>query len=365
MALKVNDIKVRQICFIFLALMPVNKVLMLPSMMAEYAGEQLFLSMLLNFSMDILALFLILKIGDRFKNQTLFDILSNQFGETFAQITYFLLGVFFLLKSFIPIIEQKYFIDKTLYEVFPNIISFFPLFILSAYACVKGLKVLGRCSDFAIWFTTIAMILAFLFALPSAKLSWMMPILQKPKIGILNGAYTTITWFSESLYMLMFLGHFEYKKHTKLKIILSYTISAVVIILFSIVFYSVFGPIARTQIFALSNMTVFTTKIINSARYDFLAIFLLLFSKVFAICLPVLMSTKCFERAFKQKKGLPFSIVVNLILLLLVALLNEKIFAVHNFIKTYLNQFFIVIAYLFPLLLFIFLKRRKNEKSQE
>ncbi len=72
-----NDIHPRQICFIFLALMPVNKILTLPSILARFTENQLYLPLIISLSLDILTLFFILKIGERYKGKTFFKILST------------------------------------------------------------------------------------------------------------------------------------------------------------------------------------------------------------------------------------------------------------------------------------------------
>lgn len=357
-----NEICVRQICMVFLALMPINKLIMLPSVLARYCEEQLYLPLIINFSFDVFVLFVFLRLSVRFPGKTFEEILTERFNARFAKAVYFLYGLFFLLKSFVPTLEQKYFVDNTLYDVFPNAIAFFPILIISTYASLKGKKILGRSADLSIWFTVTGLVMTFFFSIFSADYTNILPIFQKPGINTVIASFSTITWFSESLYMLLFLGHFKRENHTDLKIVLSYVGASVAVILFTVVFYSIFGKLSQTQIFAMTNMTVFTTKVINVGRFDYLASFMLLFSGVYSICLPIYAATKCFEHAFGFNKALIPAIAVNLVIAALLIFFENKYFSFLSFSKKYLNAFFAFMAYFLPLLFLIGIKRKKSEK---
>lgn len=358
-----NNVKIRQICMIFIALMPITKLLMLPSQLARYCGHQLYIPALINFAFDLLSLFLILKLSDAYPEKTFFAILEENFGKVTAKIIYFLYGLFFLLKAFTPLLEQKYFVDNTLYEVFPNILAYFPILLLTLYASIKGLKVIGRTAEFAIWFTAISFTIATVFAIGSADFTNLMPIFKNPGYNSIIGSFSTVVWFSESLYMLLFIGHFKEEKHKKLKIMLSYAGTALAVIFFFICFYGVFGPIAPSKLYALSQASMFTTKIVNAGRFDYIAIFMMLFSAVFAVCFPVFAAAKCFERAFGLKKGLIPALVVNIALAIALFFTADKLYNVFNFLAKYLSGYFVLMAYAMPII-FIIVLRRNREKVQ-
>lgn len=357
-----NDIKLRQVAFVFLALMPVNKVLMLPSILAHYCAEQLYLPLILNLLFDGIMLFLILKIGERYPRTTIFEILQINFGEKLTKVFCFLLGSFFFLKSFVPILEQKYFVDNTLYEVFPNFISFFPLLFLSAYASIKGLKALGRAVDISVFFTILGFLTIIYFSVSSANFNLLLPIFQKPHYNTLNASFSSIIWFMESAYMLLFIGHFKPTKKYKTKIITCFSIGALFVIAISVIFYGVFGSVSYTQLFAASDITIYTTKIINIGRFDYLATFMLLFSKVFAICMPAYSATKFFEKAFGCNKAIIPAFIVNGLLLIGIFVFEDKFFSLFIFSVKYLNWFFVTVGYALPLIFFILLRGKQREK---
>ena len=346
-----NKIKVRQICFIFLAFMPATKISLLPSVLAGFADERLWVSALIGFLFDLLTLLVIMTLAKKHDNCTLYHILESKVSPFVAKAVYFGYGVYFILKALVTLLEQQDYIQDTLYEIKPSSFVFLPFFLLSFYQSLKGLKILGRCADACIYLTATGLLLTFLLSVPTADFSNMLPIIQKPTYKPVIGVFKSVIWFSDSVYALLFLGHFKAEKRQTVKITLSYAAASVTVIFFMIVFYSAFGSVADTRFFATPELTIYSLELTNSTRIDYLAIFLLMFSQVFAITMPIYLSTKCFERVFNLKKALFPAIIINLFLAAFTFVFRGKLFTVLNIFSTYFSYVFIFFGYLLPLLL--------------
>lgn len=355
-----NKVKIRQICFVFLAFLPVTKISLLPSVIASFCEEQLYLACLLNCLLDLGVLAIILFIVKKHDNNTLFEIIKTNFSNTLAQIVYFFYGMYFLIKAILPIFEQQDYIHNTLYEISPSTIIFMPFFILSFYASLKGLKILGRCADLSIWFTLLGLFLVFLLSVPQGDFTNLLPIIQKPTYKPINASFKTLIWYSDSIYMLFFMGHFKQEGKQNKKVLLSFLGASLVTVFFMIVFYATFSHIAKTRFLAVPELTIYSLSLANTARFDYIAIFLLMFSQVFAIILPIYFATKCFERAFGFKSSFIPAIIVNLSLAVLTYIFSGKLFLVLKIITDYFSIFFIIVGYIVPLLL-LFLPRRSYE----
>lgn len=356
-----NKLKVRQICFIFLAFMPVTKIALLPSVLAGFCGERLWVSALLSFSLDVGVVLIALRLFKKHENKTLYNILETTFSEFFAKCVYFGYGVYFILKAIIPLLEQQDYVHNTLYEISPSILIFLPLFLVSFYQSLKGLKIIGRCADACIWLTAIGLGMVFFLSVSEADFTNILPIIQKPTYKPVIGSFKSVIWYSDSVYMLLFLGHFKEEKHQTFKIVGSYVLSSIVIVLFLILFYCCFSSVASTRFFATSELTIYSLAITNSARLDYVAIFLLMFSQVFAIILPIFLATKCFERVLGLKKALIPAIIVNAALAIFIVLFTGKLFQVLAVIADYLNYLFIFFGYVVPVLLLFAPKEKKLE----
>lgn len=360
-----NKLKLRQICFIFLAFMPVTKIALLPSVLSGFCEERLWVAALLGFLLDIGVLFIALHLYKKHDNCTLFYLLENKFSKGAAKAVYFGYGVYFILKAIVPILEQQDYVHNTLYEISPSAAVFVPLFIVSFYQSLKGLKILGRCADACIWLTGLGLFLVFFLAFNIVDFTNIFPIVQKPTYKPVNALFRSIIWFSDSVYFLLFSGHFEGEKKQTLKVVGSYGLASFIVIFFMVVFYSAFGSIAKTRFFATTELTIYSLAIANSARFDYIAIILLMFSQVFAIILPVYLATKCFERAFGLKKALIPAIIINLLLAVFTVVFTEKLFTVLSFMSNYLSYVFIFFGYVIPFALLFIPKEKKLENTSK
>lgn len=343
-----NLIKVRQLCFLYLCIIPVNKLIMLPSYLSEMVGEAAWLSLLISFAIDIFLLWLVLYIGERKRFATTYSLMENSYGTVSAKIFYCLFAVFFLAKAFFPILEQKIYVENTLYEILPNDITFYPFFLVSIFVCLCGLKIFGRCADISIWFFISGILLVLFLSIGSVDLSNTLPLFKKPFYKLVNASFRSLLWHMDSLYMIIMLGHFRPEPRYKTKITLSYVASSLIVLIFLIFFLGIFGPIAPSQDFALSEITIFSVTVTNVGRFDYIAEFILLFIQIYAVILPVFFSAKCLERTLGTKKALIPCLIVNAILIIAMLLLSSVPFGVLGFTQKYLSYFFLGMLILMP-----------------
>ena len=78
-----DKLKLRQICFLFAAVLPVAKLIIYPSTLSYYAKNDLLLSAGLNFLAEGIVIALVMWLSSR-TDRTLFDLLRYTFGETAA-----------------------------------------------------------------------------------------------------------------------------------------------------------------------------------------------------------------------------------------------------------------------------------------
>ena len=358
-----NLIKVRQVCFIYLAFVPVNKFIFMPASLAALAAEQFWVSLTANILIDGLVLWLVLLLNEKKGNATLYAAVDGCFGKVAAKFLYGVLAAYFLIKSVVPIFEHKAYIENTLYEMMPQEIIFFTFFIVSTYLSLKGLKVLGRCADFAVWITAAGLIVGLFLSVGSADYSNLLPILQKPAYSVVNAALRTLVWHGDAMYILLMIGHFRPEKLYKTKIVSSYFAGALVALFCIVTFYGVYGAVAPSQNYAFSAISVFSVIVTNIGRFDFISVFLVLFSEVFSISLPLVMATKCLERVFSTKRSVIHAFLVNGIVLLMTALFSAKMMSVIDFYQKYFVYALIGAFFVAFISLALIKKRGENESA--
>ena len=359
-----NLLKVRQICFMIIALLPVTKFAFFPGFSADMVGEGLWLSAIIGFVVDFGVLALALLLSKKHPERTLYEIVSEGVGEWAAKILFFIYALFFLCKAALPILEKKLYIERTLYEVMPKPFIFYPLFIVSFYACLKGLKIFGRVSDITVGITVLSVALVFALAVPSGDYTNLLPLFKVPVKDLFLSSFRTSLWQTDGIYLLMLLGCFRKERGYAKKIAFSYIGSAIAVVAYLCVFYAIYGAVSASQTFALPSITVFSVNATNAGRFDYIAIFLLLVPQIFSIIIPLFFCTDCLKEVFGAKSRLVPSICVNAGLALFTFLFGHKFNTLLTFTADYLSYFFLFTAVVITVLLLFIPKRRTNEAFQ-
>ena len=356
------QLKTRQIALFFIAFMPTIKFFMLPSVLAITTNEDMWISALLMSVLDGITLLFIL--GACKKHKCNFrDLLISTFGKPTANFIFLLFAVYFLLKAFLPVIEQKEYIETTLYSSMPNALYFFPFYFILFYVCTKGLRIWGRLSDITWAITLLGFIILIALSTSNVDFSEILPMFASGPKNIIKGGLYSSVWFNDAIYLLFFMGEFKWEKKSYLKICIGYLIGILMVIIFMIFFYCVFTSISFRQQFALTEITKYTTVINNTGRFDYLGIIMLVFSDILSICLPGYFSVKCINTVFNVKKRWITPLIVVLIVFFVSIFLTEFTDSIENLLILYASYFFILIGNVLPIL--ISLKKPKEREYEQ
>ncbi len=354
-----KQLKTRQVCFFLIAFLPITKFFSLPSIIASHANEDLWISALLCLVLDFITLIPIV-IACRNANKNFFELLEDCLGRAGAKIVAVFYLIFFFVKTILPINEQKDYIEFTLYTLKPTVIYFLPLFLLAFYICFKKLRVFGRLSDI-FWMVTLNGFIALIaLSIPNADFSAVLPIGARGFSNVIKGSFRAFNWFNDCVFIMFFIGNFDYDKKAGLKIFLSFALGAVMVVVFMITFYAIFSSIAFRQRFALTEMSKYTTVISNLGRFDYIGIFMILFSNVFALCLPFYFSSKLLKYIFNINRLWVAPTITVLSQLFIVLFLYEFSVTFERVITNYFSFYFILLGNILPIILsIIFIRRTK------
>ncbi len=355
---KIFQLKTRQVCLFFIAFLPATKFFMLPSILAKSANHAMWISALILFLCDFLTIFA-LTFACRKAKTDFYGLLELNFGKVGCKIILFFYLVFFLLKSIIPINEQKDYVVLTLYETMPNAFNFLPIFLVSFYFCIKSKRVIGRCSD-VLW---IAMVLGltilFVFSVSSADFDAMLPVFATSGKKVFSGAYLGSAWYGDAVYLMFFIGDFAFKKKDTLKILGAFALSGLAVIFFMVIFYGIFTSIAYRQLFALTEISKYTSVINNMGRFDYIGIINILFTGIFSLALPLYFATEIISKIFPFKTKWMPALIVNLGMLIFNVAFNEYFASIEFFITNFASAYFILLGNILPI--FTLLLKNKGD----
>ena len=230
-------ISVRQICFILIMYTAVSKFIVYPTVLSHYSGRDLLFSALADFAVQAVIVWAVSFLCSR-TDKTFFALLEGTFGNITARIIFGLFALFFIVCAVIPLFEQKVYVHAIFYDALPALSVFLPFFGFAVYAAAKGFQNIGRCADICLPIFIVSML--FIFAMSISEIKWdnFLPVLKTPAKNVLGASVLTAFRFFEPCWLLMFMGHFKYKKGDAAKITLSYAGGALIVLLFLAAIYN-------------------------------------------------------------------------------------------------------------------------------
>ncbi|MBQ9081650.1 MAG: GerAB/ArcD/ProY family transporter [Clostridia bacterium] len=363
--MKSNTVSTRQLCFILAFFLPVNKIILLPSVLARYAENDLLISALITLLLQGGAIFALLWLMQK-KQATLYELIQGRFGEWTARICYFVLALYFIFSAILPLAEHKLYIEYVMYDTLPSLIIFLPFFFFSAYAASKGLQSSGRAADISMPLFLISLPVLLFMATASADFTSLLPVGSTAIPQILKGAAGILSWCSDAAWLLLLMGNVKIEKHFLTKTSLSYAFGSLVVLLFLAIFYAIFSTVALNEAFAVAKIARYYNALKTLGRIDYLFIYILSLVQLFALVVPVQLSVQALAKTFRSDKLYLFSLIVNAALLVVIILTTESFPALERIFNEYLFPVFLLFANIIPLLCPLFaLKKKKGEGSEK
>lgn len=353
----INKISVRQICIILLCYGAVSKLMLFPTTCAVACGNSLWFPALINLILQSAVVWAVAFACSK-TDKTFFELLKDTFGQVVARVIYGLFALFFILNALIPMTEQRLLVHEVFYDTIPALIVFLPFFFFSVYAGSKKFTNLGRTADICMPIFVITVSALAAISIMECDFSSLLPVFTQPVSKLFEGSLAAVFRFTDSAFMLMFMGHFKYKKGDCAKITVSYAAGGIIVILFMIIFYSIYGELAPLESFAITKTGIFFSAINLIGRVDILAVYALDIVILFAVVLNVQMSCYCLQKTFNRDNRPLYSLTVNGVLLLLTLIFNNKFNALEQVGAKWLWITALIFSYVLPLSVWV-LRRRE------
>lgn len=356
-----SKIAPRQLYFFFACIAPLGKLVLLPTQLAQYSANDLLFPAAINFLLQASVIFLIMLLSR--SNSTFFDLLVNTFGKITAKILICIFSLFLIFVSFLPILEQKLFIQSVFYDTLPSTVAFSTFFLFSAYICAKPAGVLGRTWDILAPLAIFGIVGILVFSVANADFAALAPVGVTGAKSIFQSTLYTVSWFYDSAMLLMLMGRFEYQKGMAWKSTLFYLLGAAVILLYLAIFFGIYEGIAVRQIFSFAKIGKYNSGVPVLGRIDYLFIFALTLGLSFYCTMPLHLGVTCLVQAFGGGKYRPalFSVGANLIIFILTILMTYHFATINKTVNETLCYLFLVFCVLIPAFALL-LRRKPREK---
>ena len=352
-------ISVRQVCFIMLIYTAVSKFVTYPTQLSFASGRDLLFSAALNFLLQGVIIWAVSYLSSK-TDKTFFELVEGTLGNVIARIIYGLFALFFMICTLLPLMEQKLYVHAIFYDMLPSILVFLPVFFFTVYSASRDFKNIGRCADICLPLFLIAMLFILVMSLHELEWDNFLPILKQPQ-KVLKSSLANAYRFAEPSFLLMFMGHFRYKKGDAVKITLSYLGGALFVLAVLTAFYGIYGDVAQSRSFAISKISLFFPAIDLLGRIDLLALYILEIPMLFALVLNIQLAVHCISMCTGYKNRAVLSLAVNAVFFILVIVLDNSFSVVHTVWIKWMWIVFLIFAYLIPLSAWFM--RRGNGKA--
>lgn len=342
-----DKISVRQICIIMCCLSGALKLMLYPTTMAAACGNALWLPVLADTAIETLCVWAVAFLCSK-TDKTLFALIEGVVGKWAARAVYALFALFFVANAFVPMSEQQLMVHEVFYDTIPSLLVFLPFFFFAAYAGAKGLTNTGRTADICLPIFVLTLLLLVVMGLFESDFSELLPFFNEGAGSIFSGCFSGFFRFSSGAYLIMFMGHFKYKKGDCTKITLSCAAGGLIVAFVAVVFYSIYGNLAQVQNFAVTKISIFFSAIALIGRTDLFAVYALDIVMLFALVLNIQLACHCAEEVFQKPVRPLFSLVATGILLTLAVLFNNKFSLVQRMGSDFFVYAVILFAYALP-----------------
>ncbi|WP_240374862.1 GerAB/ArcD/ProY family transporter [Bacillus piscicola] len=188
-------------------------IIFIPSLTANAAGNDMWLSPVWAASAGWIAIFTALHLHRLNPNQTIIQYSERLLGKFLGKVVSLVLLFFYLVMNGGGVRIYSDFVTGSFFEETPTYIIVSSMMLLSAFAVRGGVEVIGRTAEMLTPIYILFLLLVFLLILPDLRPENALPMLENGFTPSLKGAYTPQSWFAE-FFVIAFLIPYVKKEKT-------------------------------------------------------------------------------------------------------------------------------------------------------
>ena len=356
-----KGLNARQLAFFAALVVPVGKILELPSLLTAYAGGDLLIAAVCGCLLEFLSFGTLVWFAKRSGSSPM-ERLRQTLGNATARIFLGVYALFLLVYATLPLFDLERFSHAAFSDTSPTFFTFTPFFLLCGFLCAKGLKGVGRYADLSPVLCLFPLLLLLGMSAPQADFSRLLPVMEKPISVSLKAVWRLLPYFSVGGILLPLMGEYTYSEGDEKKLLPAFGVGAILSLLFLATFFGVFGLLGETEKYAVIKIGQFFPALRFIGRVDLLVAYVLTVVLFFYTALPLQLSVECFCRCANLRgKAIPSAVLcVGAYFVLL--FLNKYNNTIHNFFFTATPPVFLLFSVVVPWLFLAFLSKNKGSR---
>lgn len=359
---KLKNLNARQLAFFVALVVPVGKLLELPSLLTAYAGGDLLIAAVLGCLLEFLSFAALVWFAKRSKHSPT-ESLKQTLGTTTARIFSGIWALFLLVYATLPLFDLERFSHAAFSDTSPTFFTFTPFLVLCGYLCTQGLKGVGRYADLSPVLCLFPLLLLMGMGAPQADFSRLLPVAEKP-IGVsLRAVWALLPYFSVGGILLPLMDGYRYTDGDERKLLPAFGVGALLFLLFLATFFGVFGLLGETEKYAVIKIGQFFPALRFIGRVDLLLAYVLTVVLFFYTALPLQLSIDCFCRCAKVPSKLLPSTFLCVGVYFILLFLNKYNNAIYHFFFTVMPPVFLLFSVVFPILFLVFFSKNTGGRG--
>lgn len=364
-----NKISSLQATLLVVGCLLATKFKRMSSFIATYAGRDGWVIMLGYLLFDCLFMLIALKIVNSFKDKTLFEIIELGGGKFVAKLIAICFGIYYVMQTLIAYKGTHEFFASNLFDKLSWELFSILFIIVLVFMCTKGLRVIGRSSEFYIYLVGFGFIGAIGLGLSVTSFEKILPILDCDGLELFKNGIKFNIYFADFSIVFFFAGNLSTKKSVTKPIFFSFLAMGLFVILYYIILYGIYENMSTFQSHGLSDLTQLSLLGLGIGRVDWFLVLFTFISTFISTALFAWIVCTCVTYVFGIKQSYLLSaIVLSVIYLLeLLVITNiQKIFTLNFEYFWYFTLFFeFVLPLIVGLIALLAKKKIKNQNNKQ
>ncbi len=353
-----TTISLRQVSIYLFFTVPLFKLLIFPSLVFHTAFRDSLFVLALLFAVDLLVYILavsLIKQGISLKN-----LVISAVGTGGAKILAFCYGLYFLVKTFLPFMEQVGFVATILYDNNISKYFFVPVIFLLCYGAYKGSSSVLRVVELLFPFVLFSILAITTLSITESSFEGIFPILEFGVTPVFKSAFAHSYMFSNFLPVVFIMRKVEDKQNLK-KTILPFVMGFVLTMFLFFLVLGIYGVIAPRQTFFIAKISKYSTAFSNFSRFDLFFILTIYLGMTAMLCFEFSVIIRLFRYCFNIDNSLFPAVILGLVLFVLLLSSYIHISSLVEFLGIFMPYLAMIFHYALPFA-FIIMGKAKQSK---
>lgn len=347
--------KRRQYGLVIIALQLAFKVSMLPSLLADIAGPDVYLSIAVMVAIEVMTLIFVYWVS---VNNHM-DTILNAYGKVAYTLICLPLIFNFIVKTVLLLTEVSSYVSLYLFYNVEHLPILLLLGLAAVYASAKGGRASCRMAELVIWLLPVGLLLIIVFGQTELTYDHILPFADNGATPIFSSVNTYLFYVVDFSPLMFFALRKDGKKSTVPLLILTGAVASVAFAMFFVMNYGNAGRLMGFAFARLAQGNVFDSEI-GSIDWPFIVGWLAITVITFSVkSLPV--KSLCSVYKVNASAGL---VVCYATAILLVTFLFKNMQGTLDFVKGYIKYVCVGIQVLVPIIVVVMGEAAKGKRVE-